>query len=1137
MPDDLFCGECGQDLRTPKKPTPIDYGQPQSYTPKHLAAKILTTRSAIEGERKLVTVMFADVAGFTALSEKLDSEDVHRIMDGCCRILVDAIHRFEGTVGEFRGDGVMALFGAPIAHEDHAQRACHAALAIQQALIPYGEEVKQKYGIAFRMRIGLNSGTVVVGSIGDDLRMDYTAMGDTTNLAARMEALAEPGGVLLSDNTSRLVRDYFECLSKGPALVKGKEEPQETFELIGRKEIETRLEASVARGLTDLVGRRWEMEFLEDAFERVKEGEAQIVDIVGEAGVGKSRLVYEFHGSLGEMVTLAAGKCRQYGRHLNFFPVIGLLKGVWKIAEGTPEEEISRRIEQETGGDLKPLVPFFRNLLSLKVEDPQFIRLDPEGRKFATFEAVRELLIYWSRGKPLLVFLEDIHWMDKISEDLFAFMSRSVAGQKIMMLSTYRPEATPPWAQDTPHFKKINLETLSPKLSVRLIRNILGGFSLEPTLERRLIEKTAGNPFFIEEIVRDLVDRKDIAVTGDTCRSTRPIDQMEIPDTVQGVLAARMDRLKGDLKRIVQVASVIGREFPYGILQDVMEFDDSLKDHLTSLEHLEILYEKTLFPEREYIFKHALTREVAYESLLKQRRQEIHGRIARAMEDRYKDRIEEMCEILAHHYKRSGKAEEAVKYLLMAGEKSNHQDAVQAAAEFFGQALDLSEKEGLSLSPEKEIRLYRGLGRASISIGSIGKGGEALKKAIELTRQHGLVPLEKKALRQFGAISGLLPDREDTEQILKTALSRAQELEDKPLQIHLLACLGLNTAIYGDPYKGLEIVLEAERIGKESGKPPTVLMARYFRSMLERWQGNPKETIRLTEGMLETMRSLSSLAIFSGIVYLRGLAMAEIGRIEESLDLLRQGILVCEKFGVTLRLGSLYNSLGYAYAQIYQTEEAWRCNLESEKIARRMMQKYPLGNRLYAETVAQATVNLIENLLDLGRLEEATQRRGTLKQEAKGEAYFILRHQWESRLDLVSAKLLAAQGDPESAERLTRENLQGAQRLYGKKRQGCCYHLLGEIRMGDGDQDNTLSSLREAVHVLAEVGNCRHLWEAQADLGRAYEKFGRFSEAGDLWGAAAATIQKVAGGLRDRGLREGFLNAHPVREILARAEQ
>jgi class 3 adenylate cyclase len=300
LPGSKFCKGCGHDLKESGVTSSIDYSQTQSYTPKYLADKILTTRRSIEGERKLVTVLFADVANYTSIAEKLDPEEVHQIMDGCFKILMDEIHRDEGTINQFTGDGVMALFGAPVAHEDHAQRACHASLSIQKAIEGYGEKIKRQHGADFKIRMGLNSGPVVVGSIGDDLRMDYTAVGDTTNLAHRMQDMANPGAVIVSRPTHQLSRDFFEFTSLGKVEVKGKEEPQEAYELIRPTEVETRIEAAVAKGLTRFVGRSKEIEALREAVEKAQSGSGQVIGVLGEAGVGKSRLLLELRVTLPE---------------------------------------------------------------------------------------------------------------------------------------------------------------------------------------------------------------------------------------------------------------------------------------------------------------------------------------------------------------------------------------------------------------------------------------------------------------------------------------------------------------------------------------------------------------------------------------------------------------------------------------------------------------------------------------------------------------------------------------------------------------------------------------------------------------------------------------------------------------------
>ncbi len=515
------------------------------------------------------------------------------------------------------------------------------------------------------MRIGLNSGPVIVGSIGDDLRMDYTAVGDTTNLAARIQQGAKAGEVWVSRETRNIIQDYFLDEPVGKLPLKGKAQPQPLYRVVSeRPDVHTRFEAGLVRGMTEFVGRRPEMEALRSALERARGGEAQVVDVVGEAGVGKSRLMYEFQRALGTDVAFLTGICIHYGRNINFLPVIDVLKAAFGIEEGMTEEEVGNRIEEKATEVLAPMIPFYRSLLSLKVDDPQFNALNPEGRKFGTFEAVKELLFALSGEKPLVVFLEDVHWMDKISEEFFTYFSRCFLDRPILILAAYRPEGAPSWAQGA-HYQRLGLETLSTNSSIQLVGNILGGVALEPNLEQKIVEKTGGNPFFIEEIVRELLDRGDLVKTDDRYVSNRPIDQLEIPNRVQGVLAARMDRLSENLKRTMQVASVIGRDFAFRLLKSIMELGDELRAHLTNLVGLEILYEKALYPELEYIFKHALTQEVAYESLLKQRRREIHGRIGQAIEALYSDRLEEHYEVLARHYEQSGNSAKAIDYLIL----------------------------------------------------------------------------------------------------------------------------------------------------------------------------------------------------------------------------------------------------------------------------------------------------------------------------------------------------------------------------------------------------------------------------------------------------------------------------------------
>ncbi len=694
LSDDRFCGDCGRDLQKPQESSAIDYNQPESYTPRHLADKILTTRSSMEGERKLVTVLFADVADFTSMSEKLDPEEVHEIMDGCFRILMDEIHKYEGTINQFTGDGVMALFGAPVAHEDHAQRACRAALSVQKTLGEYGDRVRKDYGVAFKMRMGLNSGPVIVGAIGDDLRMDYTAVGDTTNLASRMEGLSPPGGVMVSRNTYRLAKDYFEFHPLGKIKVKGKEEPQEAFELIRTGEVETRIGASVARGLTRFVGRRNSMAGLMEAYEKAKAGSGQVVGVVGEAGVGKSRLLLEFRKGLPQKAfSYLEGRCLQYGGAMAYLPLLDILRSCLDIREGDRERIIKKKIAEKTVGldsKLSGTVPPFQELLSLKVDDEAYLRLEPQQRRQRTFESIRDLLIRKSQETVLVMAIEDLHWIDRTSEDFLDYLIGWLANAHILLILLYRPEYNHPWGSKS-YYNRIGVDQLTIQSSGELVQAVLEGTEVEAELKELILSRAAGNPLFMEEFTHSLLENGSIERRENRYVLNREPSDIQVPDTIQGIIAARIDRLEESLKRIMQVASVIGREFAFRILQTITGMREELKSHLLNLQGLEFIHEKALFPELEYIFKHALTQEVAYNSLLVQRRKEIHGKIGRAMEEIYPERREELCEILAHHYVLSGNREKAVEYLDLANQRATDKDAALEAKAYFDRAMKILE--------------------------------------------------------------------------------------------------------------------------------------------------------------------------------------------------------------------------------------------------------------------------------------------------------------------------------------------------------------------------------------------------------------------------------------------------------------
>jgi class 3 adenylate cyclase/tetratricopeptide (TPR) repeat protein len=686
-----FCGECGE-----KFDNSINLLEPKSYTPNHLADKILTTRSSIEGERKLVTVLFADVANYTCISERLDPEEVHLIMDGCFKILIDEIHKYEGTINQFTGDGVMALFGAPLAHEDHAQRACRSAISIQIAFKKYKKELQEKFNIQFELRIGINSGLVVVGSIGDDLRMDYTAVGDTTNLAARMESHAKPGSILLSQKTKRIVEDFFELEFFGEIKVKGKEKPQKAYQLIRTGNIETRIGASQLKGFTRFVGRKESMKMLLDCYTKANEGTGQVIGIVGEAGVGKSRLLIEMKKNIPqENYEYIEGRCLQYGRSILYLPILDIIRSVFKIKDDDQEFIVKRRIKEVLsyfGSQFNKINPAIEDILSLKVDNTDFRKLEPKDKREVLFEGIRDLLLKISQHKTLVLAIEDLHWIDKASEEFIQYFMDWIATAKVLLLLLYRPEYTHQWGSKT-FYTKIGVDQLSLDSSGKLVHAILEEGSVAPELNQLILNRSSGNPLFMEEFTHTLIENGSIEKYNNQYRIKGNLENIKVPDTIQGIIAARIDRLEDNLKRTLQVASVIGRDFAFRILQTITGMQAELKSYLLNLQGLEFIYEKKMFPELEYIFKHALTQEVAYRSLLQLRRKEIHNKIGEAIERLYPQREEEFFEILSFHYLKAENYKYAFKYLKKSATKCLHKFSLKESNDYYLKAYKIFDEK------------------------------------------------------------------------------------------------------------------------------------------------------------------------------------------------------------------------------------------------------------------------------------------------------------------------------------------------------------------------------------------------------------------------------------------------------------
>jgi class 3 adenylate cyclase len=640
--------------------------EPRAYTPRHLAEKILSSRAALEGERKQVTVLFADVKGSIELSESLDPEEWHRILERFFEILSEGVHRFEGTVNQYTGDGIMALFGAPIAHEDHAQRACYAALHLAESLRRYTNELRLSRGLSFLVRIGLNSGEVVVGKIGDDLRMDYTAQGVVVGVAARMQEIAAPDKTYVSGHTAKLVSGYFQLRDLGETRVKGLSDPLHVFELEGVGRMRTRFEASRARGLVRFVGRADEMAVLDAAFARAREGHGQVVGVVAEAGIGKSRLSFEFaERCRARGVSVHEAQALAHGRMISFLPVLQLLRSLFGISDEKSSADARRKVAGTillVDTALEPVLSLFFDFLGISDPDRPAPTMDPEARQRQLVGLVQRLLRARSARESAVLLVEDLHWLDPASEAFLAAIVEAVSGTHVLLVTNFRPEFEAGWMRRS-WYQQLPLPPLGKEAAEELLAELLGSDPSLMPLVAAIRERTGGNPFFVEEIVQSLAESGALAGVRGAYRLMGPIEAQVLPETVQAVLGARIDRLPEREKRVLYAAAVVGREFSQTLASRAADLPESeVAAALHTLSSSELVFEQALYPEPEYAFKHPLTQEVAYRTQLATRRAEAHRRVADAILERAGDAADAQAALLAHHFDAAGAEREAMHW-------------------------------------------------------------------------------------------------------------------------------------------------------------------------------------------------------------------------------------------------------------------------------------------------------------------------------------------------------------------------------------------------------------------------------------------------------------------------------------------
>ncbi|GAB7549385.1 AAA family ATPase [Cupriavidus sp. 8B] len=966
---------------TPPGPAPV------FYTPPHLAERIRAERAAMEakggdagGERKTITALFADMAGSTALIQDLDPEDARSLIDPVVALMMEAVHHYEGYVAKSLGDGILALFGAPIAHEDHAPRALFAALRMQQAMSRHSDMIRLEQGIPLQIRVGVHTGEVVVRSIRqDDLRTDYDPVGQTIHIAARMEGAAMPSSILVSDSTYRLTEGYFEFRALGRTQIRGLREPLEVYEVLGLGALRTRLQVGAHRGLARFVGREPELERLSEALELAKAGCGQIVGVVGEAGVGKSRLFHEFKARSRQGCMVLETFSVSHGKAFPYLPLIDLLRNYFQIT--TQDDE--RRYREKAAGKLLILdrsleehLPYLLYLLGIAEPGSTMPTMDPTTRRQRTFEAIVRLLVRECQNQALIVLFEDLQWLDSETEAFLNILVAEVPGCRMLLLVNYRPEYRHDWGGNRCYIQ-FHLEPLGHAEAHGLLTALLGDNPSLVPLKQLILIKTEGNPFFVEEVVQTLVEENALLGPRGNYRIEKAHLALHIPTTVQAVLAARIDRLSVPEKELLQTLAVIGTEFPSSLVGHVTgQTEGMLYPLLAALQEGGFIYERPAYPEVLYVFKHALTQEVASTSLLSGQRSMLHERTAQAIEALFPDKLKEYCSELAYHYSQSGNVPKAIEYLTLAGTQSLQRSAQLEAMSHLSAALDLLKT--LPDTPERrreELTLLLTLGPAWM----VARGSSAPEVELIYTRALALCEKDEKSPQCFSAQYGLwsfyllraqlnkahvLADRllghaqvtQQTEELaeahrlLSSTMFRLGEISlarthieqalklyrpDQQSYGHLLR-YARNPAVHmrstlswilwylGLPDQSLARSEEALAFAREAADPFSLALGLVFAAELHQRRGELGPALEYANAAFALSSERGFPLYLAWATILRGWALVRQGNHEEGIALIHQGLSANELTGAALGRPSLLGLLADAYGNAGQPKLALR---------------------------------------------------------------------------------------------------------------------------------------------------------------------------------------------------------------------
>ena len=1121
-----FCIQCGFRLAP-------GAAEAASARPASRPAEAANPSVGAEGERRQATLVFSDLSGYTAMNERLDPEEVESLMRRLKAQANEIVTRHGGIINQFVGDEVVALFGVASAHEDDPVRAVHAAQELHSAVRATSPEVEQRVGQPLRMHTGINTG-LVLAQARDSRDGTYGITGDTINTCARLAAIAGADVILVGPDTQRLIAPYFETEPLEPVELKGKAHRVTPYRIAGASKAQSRFEAAVLRGLTRYVGRDQELHALAASFQRASLGQGEVVCVVGEAGLGKSRLIHEFRQLLAqERSNLVIGRCTLDGANWAYFPFLDLLKRWFGFAEtDSPAQMLAKAQDSVLALDpaLEPHLPAILHLLS--IPGPLALPADiaPEAVQRKVMDALKALLDAAGRERPVVMILEDLHWIDPASEAVLEQYVQAAANRKVLLLASFRPEYRPKWGHYG-HVATVGLKPIGVQATAEMLASRIGVVQVPAELAALVHAKTEGNPFFTEELALAMLEEGLVRREAGRTVLDRPAAELRLPDTVQAVVRSRLDRLGESQREVLRVASVVGREFTETLLNRLREGAAGLPEHLLDLKRLELILEKSLHPELAFMFKHAITHEVVYQSLLLRRRKTLHKLVGLGIEELYAARLPEFYDMLAHHFDQGEVWDKAVQYLVSAGAKARRNQVVSVAMRHLGRAQEILDSHAPEVSWQVRFNLHFERGQAFGDLGQMVFAQKDLKRATDLARgQDDTAHFTAGTQYVYAAsLAGAFDE----------AMAAADEMEaalkDKPeLRVVLLANSVLISIVRGRLDRTLRDEERFKALQSHLATSPIAHLAGFPLGLLTRWRGDFAQCEQVLRPLLGQLKDTATADGYLHTVFFYALAVGEQGRLQQAKRVLEEGLQYCDRIGERYVKPKLKNCLAWVYRELGQPDAAIRYNTQA---LHDVQQVIGPGTTHLFEVIGQSRVDLAEGHLQKDEPDAALEQLEIVYAKRNEPDYEFARNRWMARCIITLGEVWLQKGDCAQVRRYLAELGENAwvERFPFKKYQVRSGRLLGNLLAAEGHMQEAESALRQALDKAVAVGNPTQLWKTHEALAGLYARLKRPADAREQYRRAYDVVKRMADGLEDPALKQTFLDFPPIRSLAGQA--